>query len=587
MSHRKRINAGDSPCIDVQYQNLYAQVASLLMPRKLRAVLGRGSAKTTDFQAERLAEIIFDMPGAPLVWVADTFSNLTSNILPGVLEGLERKGLHEGVHYVIEKEPPTYTEKEKEHLPTWLKPHFWKPFNRLVSYKRTIIFHTGTNIRFGSLDRPSTLAGSSYVSVFGDEVKYFKEEKIANLMKAVRGYSVQYGNSPFYRGYSFTTDMPDVSHIGEYDWILKGASAMNTERLTLVMQAGLVYNQALHEYVAAKLEWQRTRTPEAEREYKNKLRTARLWRSRWVELRRLPETATFFMLASSYINVDILTAEWFDDAFAEQFSDYKAAILSMKPTLEGGERFYANLGERHFYYDGIDEEAYERFGLLEQEDSRVLRYCNPQRTLSLGVDFGNMCSMCVAQEEPRILRVLKFIYTLSPESIRQLADKFVTYFAHHRNKYVMLYYDRAGNNYRKMGADTASQLKHAIEFDSNEHPTGWSVQLMSIGQGNIGQGDEYIFMQELLAGHNKYLPQVLIDAYQCKPLKASLENARTRVSKGKICKDKRSEHLPVAELPMRSTNPSDSFKYLMMTPPLIQIVKGSPRSDIIYEPTFG
>ena len=75
MSHRKRINAGDSPCIDVQYQNLYAQVASLLMPRKLRAVLGRGSAKTTDFQAERLAEIIFDMPGAPLVWVADTFSN--------------------------------------------------------------------------------------------------------------------------------------------------------------------------------------------------------------------------------------------------------------------------------------------------------------------------------------------------------------------------------------------------------------------------------------------------------------------------------------------------------------------------------
>ena len=157
------------------------------MPRKLRAVLGRGSAKTTDFQAERLAEIIFDMPGAPLVWVADTFSNLTSNILPGVLEGLERKGLHEGVHYVIEKEPPTYTEKEKEHLPTWLKPHFWKPFNRLVSYKRTIIFHTGTNIRFGSLDRPSTLAGSSYVYVFGDEVKYFKEEKIANLMKKKQG----------------------------------------------------------------------------------------------------------------------------------------------------------------------------------------------------------------------------------------------------------------------------------------------------------------------------------------------------------------------------------------------------------------
>ena len=159
------------------------------------------------------------MPGAPCVWVADTFSNLSANILPAVLEGLERKGFREGVHYIVEKEPPTFTDREKENLPDWLKPHFWKPFNRLVSYKRTIIFFTGMNIRFGSLDRPSTLAGASYVYVFGDEAKYFKEEKISNLMKAVRGYRAQYGTSVFYRGCSFTTDMPDTSHVGEDDWI--------------------------------------------------------------------------------------------------------------------------------------------------------------------------------------------------------------------------------------------------------------------------------------------------------------------------------------------------------------------------------
>lgn len=130
MSHRKRVNPEKTELASVQFQNLFAQLIALVMPRRLFAVLGRGAAKTTDVQVERLIEVMYDMPGAPCVWVADTFSNLSANILPAVLEGLERKGFKEGVHYVVEKEPPTFTEREKENLPGWLRPHFWKPFNR-------------------------------------------------------------------------------------------------------------------------------------------------------------------------------------------------------------------------------------------------------------------------------------------------------------------------------------------------------------------------------------------------------------------------------------------------------------------------
>ena len=92
MSYRKRINADRTDIADVQYQNKFAQIATLVSPRRLVAVLGRGSAKTTDFQVERIIDIAEDMPGAPCVWLADTFSNLTANVLPAVLEGLERKG---------------------------------------------------------------------------------------------------------------------------------------------------------------------------------------------------------------------------------------------------------------------------------------------------------------------------------------------------------------------------------------------------------------------------------------------------------------------------------------------------------------
>ena len=103
---RKRVKPESTQAASVQYQNPFAQIVSLAGACQNLNVVGRGGAKTTDIQAERLLDVIYDMPGAPVVWVADTFTNLNANILPSVLEGLERKGLREGVHYVIEKEPP-------------------------------------------------------------------------------------------------------------------------------------------------------------------------------------------------------------------------------------------------------------------------------------------------------------------------------------------------------------------------------------------------------------------------------------------------------------------------------------------------
>lgn len=577
MGYRKKVDVERTESATVQFQNKFAQLTSLVSTCQLVAVLGRGSAKTTDIQAERLVDVIYDMPGAPCVWVADTFTNLTANILPAVIEGLERKGFKEGVHYVIEEEPPTFTDAEKANLPEWLRPHFWKPYNKLVSYKRTMLFFTGTNIRFGSLDRPSTLAGASYVYVFGDEVKYFREDKIANLLKAVRGYRTEYGHSVYYRGFSFTTDMPDTSHIGEYDWVLKYASNMNVPVLMTVIKAGLVYNQALQECVAARDKWLETGDIDDRKEYLNKCRTADLWRAKWTELRMTPEARTFFIQASSYINVDILTDQWFADAMAGQLPDLNTAILSMKPSLESGDRFYTVLSERHFYYDGIDEKAYDQFGMLDSEDCRVLKHLDMDKPLAAGIDFGNMCSMSVAQygkEGNRdCIRVVKFLHTLAPEYVSDLGIKFRRYFSPMRNKILKLYYDRAGNAYKSVGEDQVSKFKKAVEYDGNQR-TGWTVQLMSLSQGNIPQPEEYSFMQEILSETNPRLPVVRIDASAAKYLKLSLENARTKVKDGIVFKDKSTEKLPVNELPTKSTNPSDSFKYLIMTKKLREIVKG-------------
>lgn len=577
MSHRKKVNETKTTLASVQYQNKMAQTVALAGARKTYIHFGRGSAKTTDVQVERLIDLIYEMPGAPVVWVADTFTNLQANILPAVLEGLERKGYKEGVHFVVESAPPEFTDKETEGLEDWLRPHFWKPCNKLGTYKRTLIFFSGLNIRFGSLDRPSSLAGGSFVFVFGDEVKYFPPAKIANLLKANRGYYLQYGQSVFYRGVMFTSDLADTSHIGEYDWMEKEAKNMDVQAILLVIKAGLVYNEALHEYVAAKEKWIKTRSSEDLAECRLKMKTASRWKNRWDIARKRKEAGTFYLRASSYINADILTAEWFADAIASGLPDVNTAILSLNPRLENGDRFYANLRASHFYFDGIDENAYDRMQLRQQEDCSVLKYCNQDLPLRLGVDFGNMCSMTCAQlqrhEGKETLRVIKFLYTLAPEYIDELADKFRVYFAPMRNRIVYVYYDRSGNSYRSVGKDQVGMLKKGIE-EKDGRRTGWQVHLMSLKQGDIRQSEEYDFMQKFMAGTNPRFPALLIDAFAAKPLKLSLENARTTVKMGVVYKDKSSEKLPVSDLPTKSTNPSDSFKYLLMTPEWRKVAKG-------------
>ncbi|MCR5352372.1 MAG: hypothetical protein K6E35_07790 [Bacteroidales bacterium] len=539
--------------------------------------MGRGSAKTTDCLTERMLDVMQDMPGAPCAWVSDTFVNLTANVIPTVLESLERKGYREGVHYIIEREPPQFKAAETADLQPWLRDHFWRPRNRILSWNRTMVFYTGMNLTFGSLDRPSTLAGRSYVHVFGDEAKYFKEDKISNLLKAVRGYP-EYSGSVFYRGVTFTSDVGDPSRLGEYDWMAKYAARMDVPAILLVIKAGLVYHECMREYLAAKDRWLETQEPRDLLEVKRKLDIANDWGRRWRQLRLRPEAHSFYLRASSFVNADILTPSWFTDAVEGDVPDLKTAILSMRASLDSGDRFYAALTEDNFYYDGIDEQAYDQLSLRDTENCSVLRHLDTSRPLRLGVDFGNMCSMVIGQEGTLkgrpCIRALKFLYTLPPDHTEALGRKFREYFAPMRNKVVYLYYDRAGNQYRAVRKDAVSELKRAIEIDgATGRRSGWTVVLMSANQGTISQSEEYHFMLKILGGESPRLPKILIDWYACKPLRCSLQLARTKVKDRVVHKDKSSERLPAEDLPLKSTNPSDAFKYFLMSKDLMAAAK--------------
>ena len=557
----------------MRYANWMAQLIAVMQPWSLYWIAGRASAKTVQVLAERVQEVAHDCPGAPFAWVADTYSDLHKNVIPSLIDGLSLLGWQPGTHYVINQEPPR----------EWRQ----RMYNVCTDWKNTMVFYTGFNFTFISLDRAAIGAGRSYVGVFGDEVKYFPEEKFTNLLKAVRGFRVKYGDSVWYRSRTLTTDMPNPNHLGEYDWILKLAKQNDKQRILLALRAGFVYNDTKREYVSRLQHYEslkaearlrpelRPQVADAERLMQLAKRTMQRWEQRWVKARR---GVSFFFISSSYVNVDILGEDWFNDEFAEGLEGAACNILSVIPKLEAAQMFYCNLSMRNFYADGFLNDIIEQHAFGWEQDCTVLRYLDPGRPLEAGMDAGNMLSMVFGQQKGREMRILKELYTLPPQNVRDLADKFLLYFRPHRRKLLKLYYDRSMNNYKRVNTDMATQIKKAIETDGEGKATGWRVQLMSLGQGNISSNLEYRFFMDLLSGNlEAKLYRLLIDQHNCPNLKSEMEVTRTkaktdeRTGTTQIVKEKTGDKLPTHRLPKESTNLTDALKYFVLRPEVIRM----------------
>lgn len=551
----------DNPHIVAAFANWSKMVIELISPKDLIVISGRGTAKTTSIQAGRFIDISHDMNHAYFAWCVTTYMDAMDNIVPTLIEGLQRHGWQEGKHFVTDQPPP---------------PHFLKPYKAPKSYKHTISTYLGTFTQIVSTHEISAAAGGSYQHLFADELKNIVEKKIKKLFPALRGGEyIRFSRSPYYMGRTFTTDMPNITE-GEHDWFLEQEKNMNREQMQKILEIGLVLNDIRIEYVDLYTKAMEAKVKGRKGDYNkyahliNKC-TEKLvkWKGYWYRARK---NSTLFLVGSTFANLDVLTLQYFKEVLkAEGMNSFATTIISLKPSIKKGERFYMNLAEFHFFDDGVRKEFYDGYKLTQRvaPTSEALRYCDLNAKLEAGVDFGYMCSMVTGQPRGNYMYLLRNFYTLAPEEAPHLANKFKEFYRNHKMKVLDLYYDRAGNQMNKVNRDWASDLKYQIEHDENGNPTGWVVNLMSLNQATIYQEEEYLFMVKLLGETVEGLPKVRIDRLQNKELKSSLELTKTVVSKdrrtgsNRIGKDKSSEKLPLAQLPLFSTNFSDAFKYLM------------------------
>lgn len=526
------------PDVDVRFGHILQVICAWVDTTIMVAVCGRGTAKSTVIQAMRSYKCVYAMPGAPLAFVANTYSNLEDNIMPAVQKGWQLLGWKEDVHYIKGRRPPDS----------------WRERCTVIvdDYEHVYSFWNGTVIFMGSLDNPSLLAGKSVCHLFFDEVKYAKEQKANRALPILRGDAISFGGSHLFLGLTITTDMPDVAE-GEDDWYFRYVREMDPERIVRIIQAADIRNTLLQrqQQVAHKNSPSARILRKLERDIDYYDRA----------LLKMRKGQTFFINTSSLINIDILTTEYVERLYngTLELHEFMKSVLGMRPGLRRDLRFYVALGEQHkFVGTRSGEAAY---------DCRELTTLNPEGELEGGMDFGNMLSLVIAQTMGGVCRVHKSLYELPPRWFDDLARQFRDFFQYHRNKVLNLWYDRAGNNFQRQGEDYAQKVKHAIEHDGPRR-TGWTVNLMSRKQSTIPQEAEYDFMQELMGGNIPGLPRLLIDTANCRELLSSLEKARADIRfvgrSKQVHKQKKSEKLPPKKLPMLSTNFSDAFKYLLM-----------------------
>lgn len=538
---------------EIRYSNWISTLIDLIKPKNLYLFGGRGVAKSSDIIAKRAIDIIYDMPRGSFVFVADTYVHLLTNIIPAVMSGWEnRLGFYEDHHFVVDREPPE----------SWPKPYI-----KTFDFKHSISTFNGCKFFMTSLDRPSSNAGISVVHIFGDEAKYLKQEKLNKLFPALRGDFRLFGHSHYFMGQTFCSDMADPNNL-EYDWMLQMEKNMDRKQILKILQGAIVLNEIAYELFLAE------RSGADKQKIDNILKNKERWMER---IRKIRHNSTFFHIVSTLANIDILTFDYLvNNLQTLGWEEFKTVILSIHKTIESGLRFYGALGDKHFYDDGYNYDYYDQFSLKSNitQSSSGLRYIQHEKILEAGFDAGNMNSLVFGQEQGGTYRILKNMYVITPDWIRELSDQFLAFFAPHRRKILHLYYDRAANQYRRSKRDFATLIKHDIEYDRQGRRTGWIVQLMSLGQGNITHAEEFNLMNVMMGEKDKRLPKLLIDKFECKELKSQLECTPVEKARnGEIKKVKKGDKLPPARLPMESTNMADAFKYLLCRPKYMAIAK--------------
>ncbi len=514
------------------YFNKPQRLTQLIGANTTVIVAGRRTGKTDSIAAPFVLRNMQRMPGSTGGIVVPTFKHGLTNTIPGLLAAWKRWGFIEGIHYVVGRKPPK---------------SFRQPIIDPKDYEHVISFYNGSVAVIISQDRPGSSNSLTLSWLLVDEAKFIDYAKLKDeTLPANGGIKSYFGKHSFNHSIMILSDMPQTQ---KGSWFLHYRDKMDVELIKTI-------EATVYEIWRTK---ERIRTLNARGEQvppylKGYLR--RLDR----DLNKMRSVAVYYREYSSIENLQLLGENYIKQMKRDLTPlTFQTSILCQRIGI-AKDGFYSSMREGH-KYDANDNQYLDTLGYdydFSTLDSRADKDVDPDAPICIGMDYNANINWIVAgQPRDRRLNVIKSFYVKFERKIPALVEDFCRYYAEHRNKTVVYYYDATalGSNYAVNDQD----FHYNVVKEFERH--GWRVE--SVYLGNPMHHDEkYLLINNAFAGKQRLMP--FFNRSNNEDLILAVQSAGVSRGRNGFHKDKSGEKLAESEedLLEHRTDCTDAFDTL-------------------------
>lgn len=459
------------------YFNKPQRLTQLIGANTTVIVAGRRTGKTDSIAAPFVLRNMQRMPGSTGGIVVPTFKHGLTNTLPGLLAAWKRWGFLQGIHYVVGRKPPK---------------SFKRPIIEPNDYEHVISFYNGSIAVIISQDRPGSSNSLTLSWLLVDEAKFIDYQKLKDeTLPANGGIKSYFGKHSFNHSIMILSDMPQTQ---KGSWFLHYRDKMDDELIKTI--EGTVYEIWRTKERIRSLNARGEQVPPYLKGYLRRLDTS---------LNKMRSVAVYYREYSSIENLQLLGENYIKQMKRDLTPlTFQTSILCQRIGI-AKDGFYSSMKEAHKYdasdFQYLDSLGFENFDPAAI-DCRADADVDPDAPICIGMDYNANINWIVAgQPKGRRLNVIKSFYVKFERKIPALVDDFCRYYAEHRNKTVVFYYDATalGSNYAVNEQDFRWVIAH--EFERH----GWQVEAVYIGNP-MRHDEKYLLINQGFAGKQRLMP---------------------------------------------------------------------------------
>lgn len=457
----------------------------LVNANKCYALWGRASGKSSGGLGPRSFTLFEKMPRAQIGLPMPSYVMGFKNILPNIVGFWQNQmGLVEGENYVIGRRPPD----------DWPK-----PLIPILDFKYVISFDTGNAMPMLSLEVEGSANGYNLQALIGDEGKFFKEKKLKEIIRAVRGCNKEFGHMPEFQSQWFFSDKYD----GDVEWMLNKRSLVNMPLIKAIVKMQLHIENM-------EAEFELTKNPAIGKEIS--FQTNRL--------NNIRKSLVFVSEASAEENREILGDKYFEDQRADSTKiEYDTAIDNKDPDRVENS-FYPALTEQHYYNQLHDVDTTRPLMIAPDYQWRI----SPIVTAQYGILPG---------AKALSLNFVHSCHELAPLGLNDAIDKWANHYKAHGHKLVYYLFDKTAVGKSSTNKPFFETVVERLKYN------GWRVAPINMGE-TPRHDDKFRMISKFLNGVTGK-PQVRINALTNQYMIGSINRTAAITYNGKTSKNKQPE----------------------------------------------